>query len=146
MKHSKEINIMNQFRKNTYKDYLSTSLSLTLDEMESIYSDMIINIDADEDATELYQDVLEQAIAYVNYRVKFALWDNETRLENDKLRSSCHDTLIIRFNVLARYLKSRNFSTEWRDALGDENADPYVRKRIGDFACYMVFVNGLGER
>ena len=137
---------MTTFQKNTFKNYLSMPLALTLDEMEKIYSDMIKNIDSDEDATELYGDVLEQAIAYVNYRAKFALWDNETRLENDRLRSSCHDTLIIRFNVLARYLKSKNYSTEWRDALGDENSDPYVRKRIGDFACYMVFVNGVGQR
>lgn len=34
----------------------------------------------------------------------------------------------------------------WRDVLGDEQENPSCRKRIGDFACYLVFVNALLAR
>lgn len=34
----------------------------------------------------------------------------------------------------------------WRDVLGDEQENPGCRKRIGDFACYLVFVNALLAR
>ena len=63
-----------------------------------------------------------------------------------KQQATNHDTLIINFNTFARYMKSRGHSTEWRDALGDETVLPKIRKRIGDFACYLVFVNALNER
>ena len=64
----------------------------------------------------------------------------------DAQRSSCHDALIAKFNIFARYMKGQGYSTEWRDILGDENVNPYTRKRIGDFACYLVFVNAINER
>ena len=57
------------------------------------------------------------------------------------------------------YLKEHDFLTmkpgvyeiqgkdiEWRHKLGHIEDDPYNRKRIGDFACYIVFVNCLCRR
>jgi hypothetical protein len=36
--------------------------------------------------------------------------------------------------------------TGWRETLGYEKDDKYNRKRLGDFACYLAFVNGLNAR
>lgn len=36
--------------------------------------------------------------------------------------------------------------TSWREKLGYEKEDVYNRKVIGDFACYIVFVNSLNAR
>lgn len=50
---------------------------------------------------------------------------------------------IIKFNQLARYLKMQEKNTSWRDELGDleKDKDSSMRKRMGDFACYIVFIN-----
>ena len=137
---------MSKFRTNTYAEYLPSNLSLTLEEMEQIHLQMITGIGNDEEAIELYQDILSQALKYVEYRTNWALWSKEEKMEKDDYRTSCHNMVIVNFNVFARYMKSQGHSTEWRDALGDENVIPYARKRIGDFACYLVFVNALNER
>ena len=129
-----------------YQGYLSSILSLTYEEMEKIYLQMTEGVNADEDAKELFMDVLEQAVSYLQYRSKWILWDKVARSENDSKRTSCHNALITKINVFARYMKSIGYSTEWREALGDENEHSHTRKRIGDFACYMVFINALGAR
>lgn len=43
-------------------------------------------------------------------------------------------------------LKMQGKSAAWRDTLGYEDQDKYFRKRIGDFACYLVFVNSVLAR
>ena len=134
------------FKTNTYSEYLLSDLSLSLEELEQLHFLMIKEIGNDEDAIELYQDILSQALKYFQYRVNWALWSREEKISKDDYRTSCHDALIVNFNVFARYMKSKGHSTEWRDALGDETVFPYTRKRIGDFACYLAFVNALNER
>lgn len=47
------------------------------------------------------------------------------------------------FDASTKYADMR---AKWRDRLGDEKDDPYNRKRIGDFACYLVFINSLNAR
>ena len=137
---------MNHLYLCTYEKYLSSQMALTLNEMDVIYTQMTQGIEQDEDAKELFQDILEQAINYMQYRANWILWDREKKMKNDEMRTSCHDSLIIKFNIFARYMKLKEYSTEWREILGDEKVNPYTRKRIGDFACYMVFINALGAR
>lgn len=107
---------------------------------------MVKGINSDKEAIELYQELLAQALRYFQFRVNWALWDHVEKMSKDENRTSCHNALIIHFNMLARYMKTLGYSTEWRDMLGDEAENPYTRKRIGDFACYLLFVNALNER
>ena len=130
-----------------YEEYLTKNDALTLEKADEILSRIEASLDKnDEDAIELYQDILEQAVKYVEYRSNWILWDNETKVKNDEIRSNFHNLLILKMNVFARYMKSVGHSTEWRDILGDESSHSHVRKRIGDFACYIVFINALGAR
>ena len=73
-------------------------------------------------------------------------FSREEKMETDSLRTSHHDSLIIHFNMLARYLRMQGKEAAWRDQLGYEEDDRYNRKKIGDFGCYIVFVNSLGVR
>lgn len=41
-------------------------------------------------------------------------------MERDSGRTACHDSVIIKFNMLARYLKMQGRDTGWRDKLGYE--------------------------
>ena len=70
---------MGKFRTNTYSEYLPSNLSLTLEEMEQIHLQMITGIGNDEEAIELYQEILSQALKYVEYRTNWALWSKEEK-------------------------------------------------------------------
>lgn len=50
---------------------------------------------------------------------------------------------ILLFNSTTFHKPRKN---NWRTELGYEEADPYNRKAIGDFACYIVFLNSICSR
>ena len=133
-------------RISTYEDYLTKDLSLTWEEMNKLHTQMRIEIGVDDVALELYEDLLEQAVKYSGFRSKWFVWSREERAEQDAYRTSCHNALIAKFNILARYLRNKEQAAEWREVLGDEEANPYVRKRIGDFACFVVFIEAVNAR
>lgn len=129
-----------------YEDYKSEPMSLTLDEMASLHQDMAGEIGSDAEALDLYKELLAAAVRYSESRSNWSLWDREKKQEEDSARTSRHNKVIIAFNMLARYLKMQGKSASWRDVLGDESENPYYRKRIGDFACYLVFMESLNAR
>lgn len=129
-----------------YAEYLECPKSLSIETMQSIHSQMISEIGNDLEGVELYNELIEKAVRYASYRANWFVWDREKRMERDSSRSSCHNALIINFNMLARYLKMQGKEAAWRDELGYEEDDMYNRKAIGDFACYLVFVNSLNAR
>lgn len=130
----------------TYNDYQKEKYSLTYAEMEQIYTDMISEIGTDEDALELYDELVSMAVKYAGIRAKFSIMERQYRMDQDSARSSCHDSFIIKCSKLAKYQKMTGKEAAWREKLGDESKDPYIRKRIGDFACYIAFINGLSAR
>lgn len=128
------------------KDYEEMELSLSLEDMTRIHQQMMEEIGDDEDALELYEELVSQANRYMTFRSNWPLWSRAQKTENDPSRTSCHDSLIVKFNQLSRYLQLQGKAAEWRKELGYTEDDPYNRKRIGDFACYIVFVNCLCAR
>ena len=120
--------------------------SLTLDEMIDIHQKLMLSIGSDQDALELYEELIETANRYSTYRANWCIWSVEEKLDRDSSRTACHDSLIVKFNQLARYLNMQGMDTNWRDVLGYEEDDRYNRKRLGDFACYIVFVNSICAR
>lgn len=129
-----------------YEDYLKETKCLTLEEMQKIHESMELEIRTDPDALELYRELLGTAIRYAGIRARWPQLSREEKMEQDPGRTACHDSVIVKCNMLSRYLRMQGKKAAWRDVLGDETADPYDRKRIGDFACYLAFVNGLNAR
>lgn len=132
--------------KTTYTEYLETPKHLTIEQMENIHRLMLAEIDNEPDANEIYEELVEKATKYAEFRAQWFLWTRETRMERDDFRTSAHNSLIVSFNMLARYLKMIGKDAAWRDELGYEEDDRYSRKAIGDFACYIVFVNSINAR
>ena len=114
--------------------------------MNTVHTQMVEEIGNDEIALELYEDLLSQARKYHYYRSNWSVWNREEKLENDPNRTICHDSLIIKFNMLARYLRQNDKAAIWRNTLGDEKIDPLVRKCIGDFACYLILLDSILSR
>lgn len=131
---------------NTYEGYLHEQKTLTVEEMQQIHSEMVSEIGNDRDALELYDELAEVATRYAEIRSRWLLMNREEKMDKDSHRTSCHNSVIVHFNMLSRYLKSKGKSAAWRDKLGYEEDDRIYRKSIGDFACYIVFVNSINAR
>ena len=130
----------------TYEEYLNTERSLAIGDMQDIHSQIIADVGTDADAVEIYEELIEASTKYADMRSEWLMLDRQKKMEIDSRRTSCHDSVIIKFNMLARYVKMQGKDAGWRDRLGDEKENPYNRKRIGDFACYLVFINSLNAR
>ena len=130
----------------TYEEYLKRPKAITFAKMQTIHTEMIAEIGTDVDALELYDELIKIATRYATIRANWLLLSREEKNEQDSGRTSCHNSVIIHFNMLARYLKQQGRTAAWRDELGYEEDDPYNRKAIGDFACYFAFVNGINAR
>ena len=107
---------------------------------------MLEEIGNDPDAVELYEELALAAAKYAGFRANWLLWSREKRMDQDAGRTACHNSLIVKFNQLARYLKMQGRTAAWRDALGYEEDDPYNRKTIGDFGCWIAFVDSVNAR
>ena len=123
-----------------YEDYLSQPGSLTFEEMLSLYRQMAAETGCDETAADLYKDLLAAAVKYSESRSHWPLWGREKKLEEDSVRTSRHNQVIDCFNILARHLGKQGSPAAWRDVLGSD------RKRIGDFACFLIFIESLNAR
>ena len=130
----------------TYEEYLKRPKAITFAKMQTIHTEMIAEIGTDVDALELYDELIKIATRYATIRANWLLLSREEKNEQDSSRTSCHNSVIIHFNMLARYLKQQGRTAAWRNELGYEEDDPYNRKAIGDFACYLAFVNGANAR
>ena len=129
-----------------YEEYQSMPQCLSMEEMHSLHKEMVEEIGNDEEAQELYRELISVSTRYMSFRSNWLLWSREEKMEKDSARTSCHDSVIVKFNMLERFLKVKGKEARWREVLGYEENDFNLRKRIGDFACYMVFVNSLLAR
>ena len=130
----------------TFEEYLTEPKAIDFNQMQKLHSDLLSEIGNDADAIELYEDLIDTAVKYAEIRARWMRFSREEKMDIDSLRTSHHDSLIIHFNMLARYLRMQGKEAAWRDQLGYEEDDRYNRKKIGDFGCYIVFVNSLGVR
>lgn len=129
-----------------YNDYLANKKTLSMEEMQEIHQEILNEIQGDEEAEALYEELLSVGNKYAELRAGWTLLSREEKMEKDFGRTSCHNSLITHFNMLARYMRQQGKNTKWREELGYEEEDRYNRKKIGDFACYLAFVNGINSR
>ncbi len=131
----------------TFETYCEKPYALTFEQMKKMHNELIEEIGTDSDAIEIYEELLETAVEYAAIRNSWnVLFSREERNEKDPRRTSLHNSVIINFNMLSRYLRMQGKKAEWRDKLGYEEDDRLHRKAIGDFACYLAFINGLCAR
>lgn len=132
--------------KNTFANYLKEPYALGFDEMQLLHDDLLDEIGNDPDAIELYEDLIDVATRYAAIRAGWQRLSREEKMDTDSSRTSCHNSVIIHFNMLARYLRMQGKKASWREQLGDDEQNRYCRKTLGDFGCYIVFVNSICAR
>ncbi|MGE9882551.1 hypothetical protein [Blautia obeum] len=131
---------------NTFENYLNEPYSLRFEQMQDLHRELLEEIGSDNNAFELYSDLVSIATKYAAIRAGWQQMTREDKMDKDSLRSSYHNSVIVHFNMLARYLRMQGKEAQWRDLLGYEEDNKYYRKTIGDFGCYIVFVNSICSR
>lgn len=130
----------------TYEEYIKLPKAQPFEQMQAIHKQIVLEVGNDPDALGLYDDFIKVATRYAAIRANWLLLSREEKLNQDSGRTSCHDSVITHLNMLARHLKQQGKTAAWRDELGYEEDGSYNRKAIGDFACYLVFVNSINAR
>ena len=132
--------------KNTFESYMKEPYVLDFGEMQRLHGELLSEIGNDPDAIELYDELVDIATRYAAIRAKWVRLSREEKMDIDSLRTLHHNSVIIHFNMLARYLRMQGKKAAWRDQLGGDEENRYYRKTIGDFGCYIVFVNSICAR
>lgn len=130
----------------TYKDYLPQFKSIDFETCLKVHDMMIEEIGDNEDAIELYNEIVEKSIEYTSIRAYWTIKDREWKINNDPARTAKHDAIIIKYNQLARYLKMQGKTAEWRDILGYVEDERKIRKRIGDMSNFLTYIHALAGR
>lgn len=129
-----------------YEDYLQCRESMNVEKMQELHQKIIKEIGQDEDALEIYEELLKNAVRYLHFRAEWVTLSREEKMDKDPSRTACHNSMIVKFNMLSRYLKLQGKEAAWREELGYEEDDSYNRKKIGDFGCYLAFISALNAR
>lgn len=87
--------------KTTYEEYLQKPKSISVEHMEELHKMMLEEIGEDMDGLELYDELIETSTRYAAFRAEWLLWDRDKKIERDSSRTSCHNSLIVKFNMLA---------------------------------------------
>ena len=132
---------------NQYSEYLKMPGCMEFSVMQQIHEEMLAEIGTDEEAIDLYQRLLDKSIRYTGIRAEWSKMSKEEKMNQDSSRTSAHNSVIIHFDMLARYLRNQGKPAAWRDILGPVDQDhPDNRKKIGDMANYLVFVEAVTHR
>ena len=129
----------------TYNDYLGSLKEIRFEDCVRLHEQIVEEVTGDPDAEELYTDLIRDAIDYVGMRAEWTIQSKDWCSEHDRTRTSYHDSVIASMNILANYLRGTGHAAEWRDDLGYDTDGP-DRMRIGDFACFLVYVHGISGR
>ena len=124
-----------------YESYLEEQGAMNFEEMNKIYHMILEQAPTnDSEFDELFVKLMNQALVYVSYRVKWMGMNRQERIEVDEERTRNHNLFIAYKNELAKYMYKNKMSIAWEDRLGED------RKRIGDFACFLVLIWGIKAR
>ncbi len=126
----------------TYDQYLQRTRSLSFTEMRKLHQEMSVEIGDDADALEIYDELIDTATRYARLTAERTVIDTAKKTIKGDQKSS-RNSVIIKMNVLSRYLQTLGEKAAWRDVLGRNEHDLYTQKRIGSFACFLVFINCL---
>lgn len=136
-----------------YKEYLNKVESLTFQEMDEIYEDILKKGDlSNEDFQFFWKELVDNAISYTVVR---ASWSIHQPKLNDR-RSEKHNAVINSLIALERVFNLNNWdSSFWTEKLFLSTGTKKQRiledvtmhrKRIGDFANYIVLMQALETR
>lgn len=92
------------------------------------------------DLKDLRNKLFKHALKYCIIRNEWIFLTPEEKTSMDDERTICHNAFIDALNILSRNMSKAGEDNEWRNTLGND------RKVLGDFACFIVYRNGVASR
>lgn len=124
-----------------YEEFLKMRGALGVEEANRIYGMLVASApEQDREFDERFHVMLERAEKYAAYRAVWLDRNLQERMEMDEERSRAHDLFIKAKDALSTYMYEQKLGNDWDDFLGEE------RKRVGDFACYLVYLRSILAR
>lgn len=125
---------------------------LSFEESEKIYNTIVQDIDLNNsEEMEYWNDFINACSNYTAERSSWLLLNKKQRIDRDKNRSSIHDGLLVKLNIIRRVFESKNLNVEWFNVfkidsiLGDEKEN-INRKLVGDLANYIAYIYAINSR
>lgn len=129
----------------TYTNFTSHLGHLSMSEAEKIYAKIFMAASKTNVAfIEQWNELVKASLAYVEIRGKWLLLDREEQLLIDSSRTIKHNTVIAELKSLVSLMEQQNWDTTWYQQICVD--ERYTRKRIGDFACYIVYIYSINAR
>lgn len=122
---------------------LTINLAMRDDEMEALFFEVRKAAEKDEVLMDLFYELIHEAADYCSIRASWSALSKEEKMDKDSLRTSIHDSLIIKFLQMKRYEDQKGISTIWFDKIGNPDTD---RKRFGDAGCYFAYREAVSNR
>ena len=115
-------------------------INIDFEKFNNYYDEIVEKCHKNDEAFDMWQDLLNKAIEYTSIRAKWSLMSTEEKIEKDAYRTACHDSFINSLKMYVRYLKQLGIKLSANELIEQD------RKKIGDFANYIVFREAVNNR
>ena len=124
-----------------YEDFVKIPDALSFEDAGQIYKSILsAKQDADIEFLKLLEELLSSTVNYADIRSRWLTMSAQQTVQMNEIRSQYHDFFIASINNLSRYMYLHGYENTWANLLGDD------RKRIGDFACYITYIQAINAR
>ncbi|MFD1317554.1 hypothetical protein [Loigolactobacillus zhaoyuanensis] len=128
-----------------YDEYLARQDSLAFEAAVTIYNKIMSSVDTNDSIfKELWNDVIVNASKYIQIRNAWLLLSYSDKVAQDDLRTTQHNAFIATLTPFKRYMDIKGWDSTWVADLGGIESDN--RKRLGDFAGYLLCIGSLQTR
>lgn len=126
----------------TFEEYKQNIDTLSIESFIRLHTAMMTSVRNAINIEEFYNEVWNAAKKYAGIRSTWLDLPLAEKVKADESRTRAHDSFIRKLTILARFLEQTGQDVSWYEELyATEN-----RKKIGDFACFMVFVQAINSR
>lgn len=139
----------------TYQSYLDASPHdrITFEQCGRVLDKIIAAMDLDDPVySETWEDFIGVAITYTKIRADFSLMSITEITEQSAKRTSAHNAVIDSLTAVVRLMARDGHDTKWANEFNIDLTDAnraktkFNRRKIGDFANYLVYINALSTR
>lgn len=125
----------------TYRDFLKDKSSLTFEQAEKIYDNLISSVNIhDPKFQEYWKKLIELCAQYSEARGKWFTLTREEQHSFDGARTVLHNDIRKLLLDIRAWIQEQNGDVSWYAEFNDD------RKRMGDFANYLNYVYAVNAR
>lgn len=114
---------------------------LTFSECQIIHEQILKSSNLhDSEFQEYWKEFLNSCIEYTDARAKWLLLSQEEKMNFDSTRTNIHNRVIYNLKIIKALALENSNNCSWYEEFRDD------RKRIGDFANYLVYIYAVNAR